>query len=89
MKRILLLLSIALLAVVGVYAQDSTATAITSSGIVQNIETALVGKWPLITTIGTALFVVSEWLAAIPSVKANGVFQLIFGALKGLFAPKK
>lgn len=34
--------------------------------------------------IAAALFAVSEALSLIPSVKANGVFQLIFGLLKTL-----
>ena len=34
--------------------------------------------------ITAALFAVSEALSLIPSVKANGVFQLIFGLLKTL-----
>lgn len=36
-------------------------------------------NWGLIVS---ALFAVSELLSLIPSVKANGVFQLIFGWLK-------
>lgn len=34
--------------------------------------------------IAGALFAVSEALSLIPAVKANGVFQLVFGILKKL-----
>ncbi len=34
--------------------------------------------------IAGALFAISEALSLIPSVKANGMFQLIFNALKSL-----
>jgi hypothetical protein len=36
------------------------------------------------TLIIAALFAVSEALAAIPAIKANGVFQLFFNILKSL-----
>ena len=41
-----------------------------------------------IIVILAALFAVSEALSFIPALKANGVFQLIFGIL-GLLAGKK
>ena len=39
----------------------------------------LKSNWGMIAAI---LFLVSELLAQIPSIKANSVFQLIFGFLK-------
>ena len=50
----------------------------------QSIIDFFTNNW---TAIATALFLVSEALSFIPAVKANGVFQLIFGWLSK-FAPK-
>lgn len=41
-----------------------------------------------LTIILAALFAVSEALALIPGLKANSIFQLIFGTLK-IFTTKK
>lgn len=37
---------------------------------------------PHVTVIVAALFAVSEALSLIPTVKANGVFQLAFGLIR-------
>ena len=42
-----------------------------------------------ITIILAALFAVSEALSYIPALKANGVFQLIFGIIGYLAGKKK
>lgn len=59
----------------------------TTVSIAQTVITALDSKWPVIAVIGTILFFLSEALSLIPSVKANGVFQLI-GKIVSLFKPK-
>lgn len=68
---------------------DST-SALTSStdSFLQTIITALEIKWPIIATIGSILWVISEALSGITSIKANGVFQLIYGILKSIFGKK-
>jgi hypothetical protein len=40
------------------------------------------------TAIVTCLFAISEGLSLIPSVKSNGIFQLIFNILKYLAGKK-
>ena len=52
---------------------------------------ALLGLVPakytaLVATTGTVLWLISEALSYIPAVKANGVFQLVFGWLGKLFS---
>jgi hypothetical protein len=42
-----------------------------------------------VTLIMAALFAVSEALGAIPQVKANGVFQTIYGILKYIVGAKE
>ena len=39
--------------------------------------------------VGYALFIVSEALSLIPSVKANGVFQLVFNVIQRLYGTAK
>lgn len=56
--------------------------------IVSSVFSFLEMKWPVIGTIGTILFLLSEALAAIPAIKANSVFQLISGILKSIFGKK-
>lgn len=41
----------------------------------------LINNWD---TIGVALLAVSEALSLIPAVKSNGIFQLIYNALKSI-----
>ena len=67
------------------FAQDSTAVANPATGMIDTVVSALEIKWPIIGTIGTILFFVSEGLSLIPSVKSNGIFQLIASALTKLF----
>ncbi len=71
------------------FAADTTAVTSTGTdGIIQTIVTWLEVKWPLIGTIGTILFVISEALAGIPAIKANSIYQLIEGILKSAFGKK-
>lgn len=68
-------------------AQDSTAVASgATTSVISTIVGALELKWPVIATIGTILFFISEALSGIKSVKANGVFQLVSDVLKSLFS---
>ncbi len=67
------------------FAQDSTSVAATTSGVVETVISALEIKWPVIATVGTILFFLSEGLSLIPTVKANGVFQLVSSILAKLF----
>jgi putative cell wall-binding protein len=70
-------------------AQDSThVVAGLDSSLIDGITGFVVGKYPVIASIGTVLFLVSEVLGGIPSVKANSVYQLVFGVLKDLFGKK-
>jgi len=39
---------------------------------------------PEVTAVTTGLFVVSEVLASVPAIRANSVFQLVFGLMKKL-----
>lgn len=65
------------------FAQDSTAVGGGADvDIFQTILSALSLKWPIVATIGTILFFISEGLSLIKSVSANGVFQLIQSILK-------
>jgi hypothetical protein len=71
------------------HAQDSTAVSAGSTGgVIDTIVAALELKWPVIATVGTILFVLSEALAQIKSVAANSVFELIQGVLSNLFGKK-
>lgn len=45
----------------------------------QNVIAFVMGNLPMIFAV---LFLVSELLSFIPAVKANGVFQLLFGWIK-------
>lgn len=71
------------------FAQDSThVVAGMDSGFLNGIFTYVSTKYPIIATISTILFLVSEVLAGIPSVKANSVFQLVYGVLKAIVGNK-
>ena len=80
MKRsLLLVLAIAFIAA-PVMAQDSTYVKIAN-----DVLTPLEAKHSWIAPVLAVLFILSEALAAIPAVKANGIFQLVsnwIGALK-------
>jgi len=77
----------AIVLVVPTMAQDSTAVASgATTSVISTIVGALELKWPVIATIGTILFFISEALSGIKSVKANGVFQLVSDVLKSLFS---
>lgn len=45
----------------------------------QDIINFIAGNWAV---IASALFALSEVLSLIPSIKANGVFQLILGLIQ-------
>jgi len=71
------------------FAQDSTGTG--SGGntdIFEIILNALSAKWPIVATIGTILFFISEVLGKSKSIAANGVFELIAKVLKNVFGKK-
>lgn len=87
------LFTVAFVLVCGVlFAQsgDSTIANPTGSadGLIQSLSTWIEAKWPIVGTIGSILFLISEGLALIPSIKSNSVFQLIFGWLGKLFSKK-
>ncbi|RTL47255.1 MAG: hypothetical protein EKK39_14900 [Sphingobacteriales bacterium] len=93
-KGILKLIVIAAFAMLAtplfMYAQDSTVVAPSdATDLLGNIVTWLETKWPVIASIGTALFVLSEILGNIPAVKANSVYQLIAPWIAKLFGKKK
>ena len=89
-KSIVTMVFIALLAMPFVLlAQDSThVVGVLDSSLIDGITGFVVAKYPVIASIGTVLFLVSEVLGSIPSVKANSVYQLVFGVLKDLFGKK-
>lgn len=82
--------TILLFAGTSLFAQvDSTsATVSATEGILGTLVTWLEAKWAIVGTIGTALFVLSEILASIPSLKANSVVQGINQVLAYLFGKK-
>jgi energy-converting hydrogenase Eha subunit E len=55
---------------------------------IDSVVALLITKYPAIGIGGIALFFVSEALAFIPAIKANSVFQLVWGLLKRLFGSK-
>ena len=90
LNKILLICAIAIMVMpLVMFAQDST-TAINGldTNLIDSIMSYLTAKWPVISTIGSFLFLASEILGSIPSIKANAVYQLIFGVLKDLFGKK-
>jgi len=74
------------------FAQGSSDSTAVLSGGTQTIVSSLLSwleiKWPIIGTIGSILFLLSEALAGIPAIKANSVFQLISGILNSIFGKK-
>lgn len=71
------------------HAQDSTAVSGGTTGsVIETIVGALELKWPVIATVGTILFLISEALAGIKSVAANSVFKLVANILTDLFGKK-
>lgn len=86
-KFLLGLLAVAVVVLVPsfAHAQDSTGVAGNTSGVIETVVSALELKWPIIGTIGTILFFLSEALSFVPKVKANGIFQLIAGVVTNLF----
>ena len=71
------------------FAQDTThVVGGLDSGFLSGIFSYIGNKYPIIATISTILFLVSEVLAGIPSVKANSVFQLVYGVLKAIVGNK-
>jgi len=96
MKKLLkIAFLIAIVFIVGtpllMFAQDTTTVAnpgALTNSIGQTLVSWLELKWPVIGTIGSVLFLISEALGNIASVKANSVFQLVSGVLKSLFGKK-
>gem|GEM_PF-3062939 len=88
MKKLINLMLVAAIAIVAtpllMYAQDTTHYVgnAEASGVISVLYSYLQSKYPIIATITTVLFLVSEILAGIPSIKANSVFQLVYGILK-------
>ena len=70
---------IGLLVPVLVLAQDAGAA---TGDIVSVVVGALSTKWPIVSTIGSGLFLVSELLASNQKIAANSVYQLVSGWLK-------
>ena len=94
MKKLFPLLFLAALIVLAMpmymYASDST-NAVLSGGATSFAETLLTyleGKWPIISTIGTVLFLISEVLGSSTTIKQNAVYQVIFSVLQSLFGKK-
>jgi len=92
-KALLKVLVVAAIVIVAtplvMYAQDSTAiSAPATSDILSSIVAWLESKWPVIASIGTMLFVLSELLGNIPAVKANSVYQLVAPWIAKLFGKK-
>jgi len=80
MKKFLGIMFMLLVASCGLaIAQDSTAV-----NVVKDLLPAIEGKFTFIPYVLGALFAVSEALSLVPSVKANGIFQLVFGWLKAI-----
>ncbi|MFP5039435.1 hypothetical protein [Parasediminibacterium sp. JCM 36343] len=79
---------IAMAAPVAMYAQDTAATTTNHTDVVNLIATAAATKWPAVSAVGTGLFIVSEVLGGIPKVRANSVYQLVFGFLKRAFGSR-
>jgi hypothetical protein len=80
MKAIKLLLFAAFtLLTVSVFAQDSTQVK-----VVTDVLAGFEVKYTWLTPLLGALVVISELLSYIPSIKANGVFQLIFGWINAI-----
>lgn len=53
--------------------------------VVNALVDAVVIKSPIVGTVGTVLFLVSELLASNKKIAANSVFQLVSGFLKKAF----
>jgi len=84
MKKVLVFLFMLLVAGCGLaIAQDST-----TAKVVGDLLPAVETKITWLPYVLGALFATSEALSLIPSVKANGVFQLVFGWLKLLTGQK-
>ena len=71
------------------FAQDSTsAVGGGASSVIDSVFALVTGKWPVIATIGSILFLISEVLGGIPAVKQNSVYQVVFSILSKLFSKK-
>lgn len=66
-----------------IFAQDSTYVKIAN-----DILSPLEAKYPWIIVVLGVFGAISEGLSFIPQIKANGVFQLVWGWIKAL-GPKK
>lgn len=76
MKKVFLIVTLLFIAV-GLYAQvDSTYIPVITS-----VLNAIEGKYTWVAPLFVVLFFISEGLAQIPAVRANSIFQLIFGYL--------
>jgi len=77
MKKWFMLAIVAMVISIGIVtAQDSTA-----GNIVNDILPTVESRYPIVSIVLGGLFGISELLSLIPGVKANGVFQLIFGII--------
>jgi len=71
------------------FAQDSTGTGTGgNTDVFEIILNAVAAKWPIVATIGTVLFFISEALGKSKSIAANSVFELISSILKNVFGKK-
>ena len=77
MKKWFMLAMIVMVMSIGIVtAQDSTAV-----NIVNDILPSVESRYPIVTIVLSVLWGISELLSLIPSIKANGIFQLIFGVI--------
>ena len=77
MKKWFMLAMVAMVISIGIVtAQDSSA-----GNIVNDILPTVESRYPIVSIVLGGLFGISELLSLIPGVKANGVFQLIFGII--------
>lgn len=77
--KFILLAFIACFLVSTLFAQDSTLVKIAQNGL-----SAIEVKYSWIAPVLGVLFLISEGLSAIPSVKANSIYQLIFSWFKAI-----
>ena len=71
-----------------VFAQTSVPAPVSDNDIITVLVNFVTVKYPIVGVIGSVLFLLSEALANISSIKSNSVYEVISTWIKKLFEPK-